>query len=107
MSLFDENAEVLRQIASQGGDFDVPRTIDFAHVFSVRPDADAFAEQAALEGFTLSDAPIYRDDYKVWDVTVSKEMQPTCENITSAEENLDALARKHGGRADGWGFFGL
>ncbi|RYE58256.1 MAG: hypothetical protein EOP18_01470 [Rhizobiaceae bacterium] len=40
-----------------------------------------------------------------WDVTVSRALTPTCENITSIEEHLDAVARSYQGRADGWGFF--
>jgi len=38
------------------------------------------------------------------DATASKEMAPTCENITEVEERLDGIARSYDGRADGWGF---
>lgn len=104
MSLFEENAAVLRNLEAYYGDLGSPRSIDFAHVFPDRASADAFAREAEREGFTTVVKEVEQEK-DPWDVTVSKEMTPTCENITDTEERLDALARSHQGRADGWGFF--
>ena len=68
--------------------------------------AEAFAEKARRLDF---EATVYQTDRKEnpWDVTVSMQMAPTCQNITDTEEQLDAIAREHGGRADGWGSWGV
>jgi hypothetical protein len=106
MSLFEENATILRRFEADGSDLGPPRSIDFSHVFPDRASADAFAREAQRAGFSIEVEKVDRED-EPWDVTASKEMAPTCENITDAEEHLDALARSHEGRADGWGFFHL
>lgn len=104
MSLFEENAAILRNIEAGGSDLGPPRSVDFSHVFPDQDSADAFAREVARQGFSTTVEEVERDEDR-WDVTASKEMVPTCENITDTEECLDALARVHGGRADGWGFF--
>jgi hypothetical protein len=105
MSLFDENAEILRAIAAGGCDLRTSRSIDFSHVFPDQTSADAFAREAELQGFFTKTEAVERE-VDPWDVTASREMAPTCKNITETEENLDILARSHGGRSDGWGLFG-
>jgi hypothetical protein len=106
MSLFEENAEILRNIASEGRDLSASRAIEFSIVFSAQASAQAFAQDAERQGFVtsleLSEAS--DDDAEFWDVTASKVMVPTCRNITDAEERLGALARPHHGLPDGWGF---
>lgn len=104
MSLFEENAAVLRNLEANGSYLGSPRSVDFSHVFPDRTSAEAFALEADREGFVASVEQVERPE-NPWDVTASKEMIPTCENITDKEEHLDAMARSHGGRADGWGFF--
>ena len=103
ISRFDENAEVLRDLASKGVDLARPRSIDFAHVFPDRPSAQAFAGVLEREGSKAVVEGVDREA-NPWDVIVSKIMVPTCGNLTETEEHLDALAQGHGGRSDGWGF---
>lgn len=103
MSLYDENAKVLRELESRGNDLGSPRMIDFSHIFPDEVSAQAFSKASMRGGFTASVEATERD-VNSWDVTVSKEMRPTCGNITEAEEWLDRLAQTHGGHADGWGF---
>jgi len=43
MSLFEENAEVLAEMAVDGVELTSPRTIDFSHVFPDQNSANAFA----------------------------------------------------------------
>ncbi|NTG50040.1 ribonuclease E inhibitor RraB [Agrobacterium rhizogenes] len=106
MSLFEENAAILRKMESDGSDLGLPRVIDFSHVFPDRTSANAFAGEVEKEGYATAVEEVEREEYR-WDVTASKQMAPTCGNITNTEERLDALARSYQGRADGWGFFRL
>ena len=106
MSLFEQNATILRNIEAGGGDLGPPRSVDFSHVFPDRDSATAFAREAERQGFSTSVEEVEREEEQ-WDVTASREMVPTCENITDTEVDLGALAQAHGGRADGWGFFGV
>ncbi len=109
MSLFDSNAEILSRI-SEGRDLSRARMVDFEHLFPDQVSAEAFAGQAASLGFR-TDVSLYDDDLedesdaKSWNVTASKVMVPTCEQITETEQQLDTLAHRYGGYADGWGFF--
>jgi hypothetical protein len=104
MSLFEENATILRNMEAEGSDLGPSRSIDFSHVFPDRASADAFAREAEQDGFSTNVEKVEREE-DPWDVTATKDMTPTCENITGIEERLDALAQSHHGRADGWGFF--
>lgn len=103
-SLFDENAEILNNMARNGSDLRPPRPVDFSLVFPNRASADAFAAEVEQQGFKIAVNELDRHD-DPWDVTASMVMVPSAENITSTEERLGALARAQGGRADGWGFY--
>ena len=104
MSLFEENAAILRDMEADGSDLGSSRLIDFSHVFPDQAWADAFAQAAKREGFATLVEEVEREGDQ-WDVTASKDMIPNCENITDTEERLHALAQAYQGRADGWGFF--
>ena len=103
MSLFDENAAILSGMQNDGSDLGPSRRIDFAHVFPDHAAAKAFAEAAIRDSFKTTVEEVDRDD-DPWDVTASKDMVPSAENITLVEERLDGLAREQGGMSDGWGF---
>lgn len=104
MSLLDENAEILIGMSKGGSDLGSSRTVDFSHVFPDQASAELFAAGTTRGGFATDIEEVDRDE-DPWDVTVSKGMVPSAENITKIEKELDALARTHGGRSDGWGFF--
>lgn len=104
MSLFEENAAILRDMEANGSDLRPSRPVDFSHVFPDRASAGAFAQAAKREGFSTLVEEVEREE-DPWDVTVSKDMIPNCENISNTEERLHALAQSCQGRADGWGFF--
>jgi hypothetical protein len=110
LALFDENAEILRQLEAEGRNLGPVRQIDFSHLLPDQASADAFAEETERRGFSTTirgpdEENESLDPLLRWDVTVSRDMSPTCENITETEELLDAIARSFGGKADGWGFF--
>lgn len=106
MSLYEENAEVLRDLERRGCDLGSPRIVDFSFVFPDRASAAAFALQVEQLGFSAMTEEVERGE-NPWDVTASKEMAPTCEKITETEQSLNLFAQTHHGRPDGWGFFGL
>lgn len=105
MGLFDQNKAVLEELASQGTELTLARTVDFSLVFSDEPSARSFADTVSLAGFTTKIERLEREADQ-WDVTASKYMIPSCENITSAEEQVGKLASQYCGNTDGWGFFG-
>ena len=102
MTLFEENAGVLRDIENGGADLSVERTVDFSHVFSSKGDVREFIRACSSLGFEGVDTT--DDEMDHFDVTVSKAMMPTCELITETESVLSNIAKLHNGRADGWGF---
>ena len=50
MSLYDENAAVLRDMTAAGDNLEKPRPMDFNHLFPTREDAIAFARRVDAEG---------------------------------------------------------
>ena len=103
MSLYDENAEVLRDMAAAGDDLERPRPMDFNHLFPSREGAIAFARRVDAEGFTPVVRP-YDKPHFPFDVTVTTApVIPTCDYITATEQRLAAIAAEYEGRADGWG----
>jgi hypothetical protein len=103
MSLYDENAAVLRDMAAAGDGLKKPRPMDFNHLFPTREDAIAFARRVDAEGLKPVVRPYDRPDLP-FDVTVTTEaVTPSCDFITAMELRLGAIAAEHEGRSDGWG----
>jgi hypothetical protein len=103
MSLYDENAAVLRDIAAAGDDLRKPRPMDFNHLFPTRDGAIAFERRVDAEGFTPVVRPYDKLGYP-FDVTVTTQaVIPTCDFITATEQRLATMAAEHDGRADGSG----
>lgn len=103
MSLYDENAAVLRDMVAAGDDLGTPRPMDFNHVFPTRDGAIAFARRVNAEGFTPVVRPYDKPGFP-FDVTVTTDsVIPTCEFVTETEQQLSAIAAEFEGRPDGWG----
>jgi hypothetical protein len=103
MSLYDENAAILRDMTDAGDDLGKPRPMDFNHLFPTRGDAIAFARRVDAEGFTPVVRPYDKPGFP-FDVTVTTQaVIPTCDFITSTEQRLGAIAAEYKGRSDGWG----
>jgi Regulator of ribonuclease activity B len=103
MSVYDENAEVLRDMAAAGDDLGKPRPMDFNHLFPTREGAIAFARRVSAEGFTPVVRPYDKRGFP-FDVTVTTQaVLPTCDFITTTEQRLATIAAEHEGRPDGWG----
>lgn len=103
MTLFEENAEVLRGMERRGVDLSYERSVDFSHVFPTEPDANGFIQACASKGIYAENTTDEQQDQ--FEVTVSKALTPTSDHITQTEEMLGKLASQHNGCADGWGFF--
>ena len=81
MALFDENADVLRGMEDRGIDLNGARVVDFSHIFADARSATNFIQACKSAGFEAKDCT--DDEMGHHDVTVSIEMTPTCENITT------------------------
>ena len=101
-ALLAENQEILARFVAAGSDLSSARVIDFEHLFEHRSQAEAFLRTAKERGYT---ATLYDRDDGLWDAQARREMVPTAEAITAAEQELGQLAIEAGGNADGWGFF--
>ena len=104
MSLFEENAEILRELEARGVDLGQARVVDYSHMFPDALSASSFIEACKSAGYDARDTT--DDEAEHYDVTVSKEMTATCENITLTENALGKIAERYNGHSDGWGFFG-
>ena len=98
----DENGDVLRRMAAHGDDLSKPRDVDFEHVLPSRRAAEEMARQARDRGYR---AVVRRSGLlsRSRCVTCTRELTPTHEAITAAEQTLAAIAGGLGGREDGWG----
>lgn len=97
----DENGDVLRRMSSHGDNLDMPRNVDFEHIFRSVEAALAFTAEIVNQTDTVSIN--WYDARASWNVRVTRHMRPTHQGITVLELSLDQAARKHGGSADGWG----
>jgi hypothetical protein len=97
----DENGDVLRRMASHGEDLGAPRNVDFEHIFTSVEAALEFIAQVVNRTDTVS--LNWYDARSNWNVRVTRCMTPTHQGITELELSLDQVARKLGGKADGWG----
>jgi hypothetical protein len=86
----------------QGDDLAAPRDIDFFLIFETRPQAEAFAGLAtAVLQLPAVVAPWEKTDK--WQVSLTRHMAPDHAQLSQLEKQFAALARQHGGEADGWG----
>lgn len=103
VTTYEENKNVLRDIEARGTDLSHARLVDFSFVFHTEKARELFVQACADLAFNAVDTTDEEMDH--FDITVSKTMIPTCDNITEVEELLGNLANDCGGKADGWGFF--
>jgi len=98
----DSNGDVFRRMRDAGDDLSKSREIDFNRVFQREEDAGRFTDAVRQEGYSKVSCE-YADELKAWDARVQILMIPTRVVVTEQESKLDAIARKFGGLADGWG----
>lgn len=98
----DGIGDVLRAMAADGVDLVSARVVDFEHLFPTKEAAFAFQSEAQSNA---QEVIVFRpsDEIPEWGVQCRKRLVPTHEAIASAIRAFDELARRYGGRADGWG----
>ena len=102
MHAADTNAELLSLMQEQGDDLAAPRDIDFFVIFATRPQAEAFAGLAAA-ALELPARVASWEKTDKWQVSLTRHMAPEHAQLNQFEKQIAALARQHGGDADGWG----
>jgi hypothetical protein len=87
---------------ASGADMSAEYDVDFEHVFADLAGAERFAKVTQEQGrVELSEYD--GDSSYYWQVRVVVALLPTYEAICRVEQDLDAIAGRCGGRADGWG----
>ncbi len=102
MHAADTNGELLSLMQEQGDDLAAPRAIDFFVIFETRLQAEAFAGLAAAE-LELPARVVPYEKTDKWQVSLTRHMVPDHSELNQLEKQIAALARLHGGDADGWG----
>jgi hypothetical protein len=97
----DANGRVLKRMLDTGDDLTQSRIIDFAYVFSDRQHAISFVQ--AVDDSSIELCIAWYADKSVWEVLVRRDMVPEHASISSLEVALETLAKRSGGRSDGWG----
>jgi hypothetical protein len=101
----NENGSALRGMYEDGDDMSQSRDIDFTVVM---PNSDAvqeFGRQFHQLGLKVKAKKSDAVPGLPWDVTVTINMLPSYETITTFEQKLEQAATPLGGRNDGWGCF--
>jgi regulator of RNase E activity RraB len=100
----DADGDALRRVAADGSDLSRPMSIDFTVAV---PDAGAGLEVAVRAGALGYQTAVRQDEEsREWTCYCTRIMVPSYEAVVAAQQELDELARSHGGWADGWGTFG-
>lgn len=99
----DENGDVLRQMAEQGDNLEIPREIDFSVIFPTEEAALKFAVVLLRNGQKVSFSEYEEHDELPWQVQAHAYMVPSHENISGYEGLLGEEAAPFAGQNDGWG----
>jgi len=112
----DDDGAVLAELASQGIDVSQPLQLEFQVAAGAEASAKAIAQSVANAGYKVEidfdpgepdeDGQIDPNDEEfgpAWTVIAAVRMIPEYNEIVRIQEDLDRLAKPHGGFADGWG----
>jgi len=109
----DADGDALARLAAAGVDMTQPLSLEFAIAAPDERSADAIAKSLSTRGyraetyFDEGDAEAAADEEgefgPSWSVYVSMTMVPNYDRLIRVQEELDQIARPHGGFADGWG----
>jgi hypothetical protein len=105
MSAEDEaTMDALRRYVAEGSDLSRPMEIDFFVAIPNREAAEGVAADTKELGFATS---VEQDEATLeWTCYCTKTIVPTFAAVRTIERQLDKIARKFGGHADGFGSFG-
>ena len=97
----DENGDVLRLLQTKGFDFSSEHVFEYEHIFKEKELAKKFAEEIEKQNMTAEMS--FYEAISAWNVKVKVTHLPTHDKITETEKNLETIAKKFGGKKDGWG----
>jgi hypothetical protein len=100
----DATAAALRRIADGGSDLNKPMQMDFFVAIPSQAAGMSVAEVAKARGFATSVE--YDSETDGWTCYCTTTIVPAYAAVVEIEEALDAIARRYGGYADGFGSFG-
>lgn len=99
-----DTGDALRSLRDSGSDLSEPMDIDF---FVAVPNENAGLEIAREVDKIGYDVSLEKDDETGdWTCYCKRRLIPYYPEVVRMEEELDALAKVHGGRADGFGYYG-
>jgi hypothetical protein len=93
--------QTLAELRRAGADLERPQTPVYFLLFGDEADARAARRNAENEGFGVLKLMRVRDSTQ-WALILTRTMPLSLDNVTSASRSLQAIARKHEGRYDGW-----
>lgn len=99
----DATGDTLRRLRDDGANLSKPHELDFHVAAPSKAAAEHVGNAATQIGFATS---VSKDDEGPdWTCCCTKLMVPDHSAITDIENMLDSMAKRVGGRIDGWGAF--
>ena len=100
----DENGDILYGFYLKGIKLDMISKVDFAVIFPNEKNAIQFDNVCKSLGLSTNLSNYDSVPGYTFQVIASKSMIPSHANISEWETKLGEIAKKFGGRNDGWGF---
>ncbi len=103
----DEIGDVLRHMKETGDDLSAPREVDFSVVFPDEASAQSFIGIIKAHFDKTRYSETQTSHPPAWDVTATRFMSVSHQEITNTEQLLKDAAAEFGGENDGWGCFNV
>lgn len=103
----DANGDTLRRMRRNGDDLSQPREVDFSIIFPHESFAIDFIRVVEAKFDKVRYEKADHESDLPWDVTATRFMTPSYEEISATEVFLESVAEKFGGEIDGWGCFSV
>ena len=100
----DETGGALRRYVKDGSDLSRPMVMDFFALVPSQTAGEGVASTARELGFDTNVE--YDEESKTWTCYCTKVIVPRYETVCGIEREIDSIARRFGGRADGFDSFG-
>jgi hypothetical protein len=101
----DATGDVLRRMQARGDDLGRQRDIDFSIMFPDEASVVAFARRIGQHFHTVKYHETDEPGQTEWDVTATRLMLPSYNEIVEIETLLQREAEPFAGYIDGWGCF--
>ena len=99
-----DTGNTLRELVEQGSDINKPMDLDF--FISVTNEESGKLISRDVMGLDYRVSLEMDSEMNEWTCYCAKTMIPKYEDIIRIEEELDEIAKRHGGYIDGFGSFG-